>query len=329
MRKTALTLTFGKKQGLFLFILLILIPGLGPLTAEAQQTSLISQYMYANLAYNPGYAGASGGICANGLFRQQYIGFKDSQGNKGAPQTFFVTIDAPIRKIHGAVSASLMQDKIGFFTNIGLNLGYAYRTEIGAGDFSIGAQVILQNIKLDFSKFTDQFIDGGDPVLEQEGDQSDLIFDVALGAYYEVQDRYYIGLSSTQIIQSEGKNTHYRLRRTYNLTGGYNFVIPNHPVWEIKPSAILYFDGGAFQVGASALLAYNKKFYGGLGYRYQDAVIVLAGMNIKSFRVGLAYDLNTSKLTNYNSGSFEVMLGYCFKIETEKFRRRYKNTRYL
>jgi type IX secretion system PorP/SprF family membrane protein len=298
--------------------------------AGAQQTPVLSQYMFNNMFYNPAYAGNSGGICVNGLFREQWIGFKNSQGNKYATETMFLTVDAPIRKIHGGIGGSVMKDKIGSFDNISVNLGYAFRADLGAGTFAAGAQLQLDNIKLDFSKFEGHIIDeDGDPVLQQEGDQTDLLFDFALGLYYEVPEKYYIGLSAGQIAQSRGRNTYYQHRRTYTLTGGYNFVIPNYPMWELKPSAIFYYDGGAFQWNLSALVTYKKKFWGGLGYRFQDAAIILAGLNIKNFRVGLAYDISTSALTNYESGSMEVMVGYCFKMEIEKYRKRYKNTRFL
>jgi type IX secretion system PorP/SprF family membrane protein len=299
-------------------------------TGSAQQTPVLSQFMFNNMFYNPAYAGNSGGISANALIREQWIGFKDNQGNKLAPETIFLTVDAPIRKIHGGIGGTVMKDKIGFFDNISVNLGYAFRMDLGQGTFAAGAQLQLDNIKLDFSKFKGYAIDTvNDPVLRQEGDQTDLLFDGALGLYYEVPEKYYVGLSASQIAQSKGRNTYYQHRRTYTLTGGYNFVIPNYPMWELKPAAIIQYDGGAFQWNLSALVTYKKKFWGGLGYRFQDAAIILAGLNIKNFRVGLSYDISTSALTNYNSGSMEVMVGYCFKMELEKYRKRYKNTRFL
>ena len=305
-------------------IILLLVPGV-----RSQQPTVLSQYMFNNVLYNPAAAGGNGGININGLIREQWIGFKDNQGNKLAPQLLFLTVDAPIRKIHGGIGGSVISDKIGFFNNISVNIGYAYRADLGAGIFSAGAQFQLDNIKLDFSKFKEHIIDENDPVLSQEGDQSDLILDGSLGISYEVPDKFYIGLSAYQIAQSKGKNTYYQHRRTYTLSGNYNFIIPNHPLWEIQPAAIIQYDGGAFQWNLSALLTYKKKFWGGLGYRFQDAAIVLAGLNIKNFRDGLAYDISTSALTSYNSGSMEVMVGYCFKMEMEKYRKGYKNTRFL
>ncbi len=296
--------------------------------AYAQQPSELTQYMFHQMIYNPAYAGSSGGIAVNGLYRQQYIGFTDDQGNKVAPLSFFITGDAPIKKLHGGIGGSVISDKIGFFNNILVNLGYAYRTDLGPGEFSAGAAVELENIKIDYSKFENHIIDPGDPLTQQTGSQSDLMFDFSLGAYYEVPDKYYIGLSAAQILQSTGKTTYYQLRRTYFLDGGYTYAFANHPEWEIKPSALFQYDN-VFQWNLSALLAYNKKFWGGLGYRFQDAVMIYAGVNIKGLRVGVSYDINTSMLTHYDSGSVEVSVGYVFKVEAEKFRKRYKNTRFL
>ena len=87
--------------------------------------------------------------------------------------------------------------------------------------------------------------------------------------------------------------------------------------------------GSVFQFSVTGLVMYNNKFYGGLAYRFQDAVSVLAGLTIKGIRVGLAYDIGISKMMKYSNGSFEVMLNYVFKIETDKSRRSYRNTRYL
>ncbi|MCX6690904.1 MAG: type IX secretion system membrane protein PorP/SprF, partial [Methanoregula sp.] len=105
--------------------------------------------------------------------------------------------------------------------------------------------------------------------------------------------------------------------------------IPGHPAYELLPSALLMYDGAAFQLNASLLLMYNNKFYGGLAYRLNDAVSVLAGVSIKSLRIGVAYDISTSAMSRYNSGGLEVMVNYCFKIDMDKFRKSYRNTRFL
>jgi type IX secretion system PorP/SprF family membrane protein len=286
--------------------------------------------MFAMMNYNAGYAGASKGISATGLMRQQWMGFKDAEGNKIAPTTTYITIDSPLKFIHGGLSATLMQDNIGFQRINQLSVGYAYRFNWGDGDFGAGLKINLINPKIDFAKFVAYNDPQSDPVLaEKTGEESDIMFDGSLGVFYQVPDKYYAGLSVENLMQTMGKKTYYTLKRTIYATGGYFWPIPGSPTFELQPSAWIGTDFATYQISISALLEYNKKFYGGLAYRYQDAVSILAGVNIKGLRIGASYDLVTSKLFNYNSGSIEILLSYCFKIETEKLRRSYRNTRFL
>ncbi len=294
----------------------------------SQQPTLITHYMFADMAVNPGFAGGSAGINVTGLVRQQWMGWKDADGTKSGPQTFLISLDAPIRKIHGGLGGSVTQDQIGAFKNTIVKLGYAYRTEALSGDLAVGIQGILQNLGYDASKFDP--IDEQDPVLGQlEGKKSDMIIDAALGLYYSVPEKYYIGLSGENLLQMKGSKTNYRLRRTFYLQGGYQWTVPNHPAYEVLPSAQILFDGAVLQITAGALVSYNNKFYGGLSYRHQDALSVLAGVIIKGLRVGVAYDAGTSAMRRYHSGGIEVLLNYCFKIDTDKFRKTYRNTRFL
>lgn len=316
------------KLGIKTFFIIVILVFLGNVKLYSQQSSLITQYMFSNMAFNPAFAGNSGGICATGLIRQQWIGFKDPDGSKTAPQLYLLTVDSPIKVLHGGIGGSIYQDQLGFFKDIALKLGYAYRMDAWSGDLSIGLQLGLQNSSYDFSKFKPT--DENDPLLSgQTSKTGDMIFDISAGLFYKVPDKFYVGLSGENLLQSKGKTTHYQLRRTFYLTGGYQWVVPDHPAFEIRPSVLFMYDMSVFQFNISALLMYNNKFYGGLGYRLQDAVSVLAGVNIKGLHVGLAYDICTSTLSKYNNGSLEVMVSYCFKIDTDKFRKTYRNTRFL
>ena len=295
--------------------------------ARAQQSTLITHYMFTNMALNPAFAGTSGGICVTGLARQQLMGWKDPDGNKSGPQTFFLTADMPIKFLRGGLGLSIGQDKIGFQKNISVELAYAYHTEFGAGDLSFGIQGNVFNLSFD-GEFKP--IDEGDPVTSGiSAEQSTMSLDMGLGAFYRVPERYYVGLSVDNLLQTRAKKLGYQMRRTYYLSGGYEYTVPNHPAFELLPSALIMFDGAVFQLNASALVWYNNKFYGGLGYRIQDAVSVLAGVNIKGLHIGVAYDINTSSLSKYNNGAMEILVNYCFKIDTDKYRKSYRNTRFL
>jgi type IX secretion system PorP/SprF family membrane protein len=288
----------------------------------AQQSSNITHYMFMSMSYNPAVAGSNEGINVTGLVRQQWIGFKDDRGGNTAPQTFFLTVDSPIKFLHGGIGGSVISDKLGPFNNTSVYLAYAYRTDLGPGEFSAGLQANFENSKLDMEQL--------EPLVTiTTSAKSDFVVDASLGLFFKVPDKYSIGLSCNNILQTRMKKIMVRDKRVFDLAGGYNWVVPGHPAFELQPSAFISTDLAAYTFSISTLLQYNKKVWGGLAYRYQDAVSVLVGFNIKSFRVGLSYDACVSKMTRYNNGSIEVMLNYCFKIATDKFRKSYKNTRFL
>lgn len=302
---------------------------------SAQQDKKNTQYMFSKLAYNPGAAGSGGGICINGIVRQQWAGFQDPEGNNVGPETFFLTVGSPVRVLHGAVGGTIMQDKLAFWTDISVNLGYTYIADIGGGNLGIGFQAAFINRSLDYSKFL--FIDENDPV-KLEGEQSDMLFDMNIGAYYEVPDNFYLGASSFNILQSSGKElgsgegnateNKYETHRSIFLLGGYNYILPSNPLVEIKPSMLVQFSPGTYTFDLSSILEYNNKFWGGLNYRYQESLGVIVGVNFRNFSIGYSYDINTMNL-NIGGSTHEIRLGYCFKIEFDKAMKIYRNTRFL
>jgi len=315
-----------KNRHLLLTSLLLLIFGsLG----YGQQEYQISHNMFNSVAINPGSVGGNESIDVTAIMRQQWIGFKDAKGNNVAPQTFLASIDAPLNFLHGGVGATVMQDKLGFDKTINLKLDYAYRTTFAAGDLGLGLQVNIANFS--HGKIGDYDpIDKEDDALTQATSQSDMTLDFGLGAFYKVPGSYYAGISASNILQTKGVNTKYNAKRHYYLTGGYEYTLPGHPAYEIDPSVFIKTDGTVVQYDFNALVKYNNKFWGGLSFRPQDAVVILLGVNIKSLMVGYSYDLTTSKILGAGTaGSHEIMLRYSFNLEFEKHPRSYKNTRFL
>ncbi len=329
------------KFTILLFVVTIIGTGL-----HAQQEPQFTQNMFNRVFTNPAFAGIGEGICVTGLIRQQWSGFKDSEGEKVAPETFLISIDAPVRALRGGLSAVVMQDKIGFTKTIALRIGYSYIREMGYGKLGVGFQLGFNNRTIDFSKFI--AVDPNDQLLQQmQGEESEILIDGALGVVYEVPDHYFIGFSVNQVLQTKGKELAswttnvdstttgsflYRmtLDRTFYLQGGYEYVFRNHPNFALLPYAMIKFDQASVQLDIATLLEYKNMFWGGLNYRIQDAVSVIVGLQYKNFKLGYSYDITTSKLgLGRTAGSHEVMLKYCFKIEAEKGRKSYRNTRFL
>lgn len=314
------------------FTLIIFLHITGTLILNAQQLPQYSQYMFNKIAYNPGFAGATDGICVGGLIRQQWVGFKETneEGNtfNVAPETYVVSVNAPINALRGGLAATIIQDKIGFQQDISVNLMYAYQAIVGAGDLGIGLQLSLINKTIDFSKLVPPGDKGNDPVLQDRSEESDIYFDFGLGVYYSVPDNYYLGLSVLQVREAKKNDgTGAQLKRQINAIGGYEFTLPNTPSIDLLPSVMVKTDGTSMQYDFSTLIRYNNRFWGGLTYRYQDAVAIILGMQYQDFNIGYSYDIPTSAIGSF--GSHEIRVGYCFRIEVDRFRRIYRNTRFL
>ncbi len=310
----------------------------------SQQEAQYTQNMFNILSYNPAYAGSheNNAICLTGFYRQQWTGFKqeDNQGNKsnGGPQDILFSIDAPLKLIHGGIGVVINQDKLGFETNLNLKLALNYRLNLAVGNIAFGLMAGFNNKAIDYSKFKpgDAIANGGstsDPTLlaGMNTKQSDMITDISFGVFYKNPQKLYVGLSSTQLLQSSGAKTGVSLKRTYFLQGGYYWPFPNNPSFELIPSTMIKTDFASAQYDIDLLLRYNNKIWGGLGYRVQDAIMIMLGMEWKNFNIGYSYDLTTSALgsSSRSSGTHEIMLRYCFKIVIPHPPTGYKNTIHL
>lgn len=295
------------------------------LRVSAQQEQHNAHNMFNQLSYNPAFAGSIGAICATGLMRQQWVGFD------GAPETYSINIQSPVNILHGGVGADIYQDQLGPQKEIGVKLMYAYRTDLGMGNLGIGASVGFINGTIDFSQFVvGETIKDEDPLLSGGSEQSDMMLDFGFGIHYFVPDKFYVAISATRLSEQHSATLNYTEKRHYYFNAGYEFAFPRNPSFVIEPSILIKSDGVKTQYDIAGLLKYNNKVWGGVSYsaiRVMDPLSVLVGVKIKDIRLGYAYTIPTSEIGS--SGSHEVMVGYCFKLNFDKGRRSYKNTRFL
>jgi hypothetical protein len=84
------------------------------------------------------------------------------------------------------------------------------------------------------------------------------------------------------------------------------------------------------QFDGNVNLMINNKFWVGAGYRVQDAIVLQAGMEIiPNMKLGYSYDLTTSEIKTYSSGTHEIVLGYCFNPAKTVKRQFHRNVRFL
>ncbi len=299
---------------------------------NGQQEPYYAQNMFNQISYNPGFAGSVGGICAHGIARQQWVGFKDGDGNSVAPQTYTLSIHSPINILHGGIGATVYQDQIGFQKEIGLKIMYAFRVDIGMGNLGIGVYAGFINGNIDFNKLITGAKHQDDPILAGKSDVSDMLLDFGFGLHYLIPNKFYVGLSTARLSESKSPDEllAYKTKRHYYLSAGYEFSFPNNPSFVIEPSLLVKSDAVKTQFDLAALLKYNNKVWGGVSYssfRVMDPLSIILGLKIKDLRIGYAYTIPTSPIGS--SGSHEIMVGYCFKINIDKGRRSYRNTRFL
>ncbi|MBN2638101.1 MAG: PorP/SprF family type IX secretion system membrane protein [Bacteroidales bacterium] len=311
--------------------LLIIIGFLLSSVVIAQQAPQFTQYNGSFMFINAGFAGIDQKINVGGIARQQWVGFTDANGNKIAPQDFLIHISAPVQLLKGGLGASIIQDKLGFESNIGLQLAYSYHHEMNSGTLGIGAGLNLTNRSIDFTKFDP--VDPNDPAL-LSSKQGDMLIDANFGLFYQSKKNFYAGLSVTNLFQSNGKNLstssgviRFKNDRTFYLTAGIEKKLPNHPNFTVSPSFLIQSDIASTQYNLSTIVTYKSKFWGGLNYRFQESVGMIVGFKIDAIHIGYSYDLPL--LPVGLSGSHEISVSYSFKIKTEKINTRYKNTRYL
>ena len=159
---------------------------------RAQQAPIFTNYNNSYTYINPGFAGLSDGVNVLGIYRQQWAGFTDSNGNDIAPTTLLVTGDMPLRALGGGISVSVLNDQLGFEKNTNVGLGYSYHIDMGGSTMGLGLSLSLLNRTVNFS----QLVPGqqGDPLLSQLGEESGMLFDISVGAFWQIPESFYIGV---------------------------------------------------------------------------------------------------------------------------------------
>nr|WP_294922810.1 type IX secretion system membrane protein PorP/SprF [uncultured Flavobacterium sp.] len=273
----------------------------------AQQDAQFTQYMYNTININPAYAGSRGALSIFGLYRTQWVGLD------GAPETSSFSVNTPVGSNVG-LGVSLVNDKIGPTNENNLSADFSYSIPTSANaKLSFGIKGSANLFKLDPTKLT----------VEDQGDEQfqnlDNKFSPNIGAgIYWHTDKAYVGLSVPNFIQTNRYNDNevaiYKEQINYYFIAGYVFDLDRYEMIKFKPALLTKMvEGSPLQVDASANFMFNDKFVLGVAYRWSASVSALAGFQITDgLYLGYAYDRETTKLVNYNSGSHEIFLRFEF-----------------
>ncbi len=312
-----------------LLILLLCLPAFVN-SLMAQQEAQFTHNMFNNMGVNPGLAGLRNAICATGIARQQWVGFRDVEGNRINPETYILNVDAPIGLIRGGLALGFIQDQIGPETGVGVSLAYAYHLDLGMGRLGLGLRLGFLDKRIDFGYL--EGLDPGDPALEG-GEESTVFTDFSFGGFYMLDDEAWVGVSVTQLRQARGGlgESDFGLKRHLYAMGGYNLALPGNSAYVLSPSLLIKTDLASVQFDLNTLITYNNRFWGGVTYRPQDAVAILLGVKFDQVSVGYSYDITTSPLgaMSRSYGTHEIMLQYCFDLDLDRIQEIQRNIRFL
>lgn len=273
----------------------------------AQQDAQFTQYMYNTINVNPAYAGSRGVLSIFGLYRTQWVGLD------GAPETSSFSVNTPVGNNVG-LGVSLINDKIGPTNENNLSADFSYSIPTSAtAKLSFGIKGSANLFKLDPTKLTPE--DQGDPQFQDF--KNKFTPNIGAGVYWHT-DKAYVGLSVPNFIQTNRYDDNdvaiYKDKINYYFIAGYVFDLDRYETVKFKPAIMTKMvEGSPLQVDASANFMFNDKFVIGVAYRWSTSVSLLAGFQITDgLYLGYAYDRETTKLVNYNSGSHEIFLRFEF-----------------
>jgi len=305
--------------------------------ANAQQDPQFTQWMFNKLIYNPGYAGTSGGMCGTVQFRKQWMGFD------GSPTSINFAGDMKLTNIPLGVGLTFINDKIGPMSTNFIRGAASWVTPVGppGAQLGIGIDVGVLQKSINGNWITPEdkpdptipgaYPTGSNPTLNK------LTYDLGFGAYYQIPNKFYIGLSSThlpaQTVKGQDKIQYEMTRHFYVMTG---YTFPIDPRNSITPNIKYKSDLAAGALDINLMYAFemnNQKIWVGPTYRLSDAAAILAGYSKRlnngttTVKGGVSYDFVLSKLKGNTSGSFELFLGVChvpkikkaMTIETDRY----------
>ncbi len=276
--------------------------------AHAQQLPQLTQYQFNDYVFNPAIAGSRPFFELRSGHRYQWVGIQD------APRTFTLSGTTPLGEKMG-VGGYLFTDIVGPTRRTGVQFSYAYHLQFTEDlKLSLGLSAGLLQFLIDGSKIT--LRDPGDPAMDDQL-RGELMPDAKF-AFYLYHPKFWFGATAPQLLRNkvqffdERNEVLSRMEDHYYVTGGYRIGLGEN--WKLEPSFLLkYVDPVPPKLDITATIRYKESVWVGASYRTNDAYAAMVGIWLKeTFQFGYSYDIITSNLRNYSTGSHEVMLALTF-----------------
>lgn len=310
--------------------------------AQAQDVHF-TQFDASPLLLNPANTGAfNGEVRASAIYRDQWR----SVVGAAAFKTYAVSVDMPIIRdisvddyLAGGLSVYNDRAGDGNLNNFSALLSVAYHKFLGQDGkkvLTVGLQGGYSQKNLDLSRlyFGDEFSEGNfNPGTSAEfgwltTKTNNYVINAGISYAQSVSEKFgfTIGAGVNNINQPLESFDRREASKDVGLgmrfTGQLGAIIGIGDKLSLKPAVLVQSQRKAMEiiagnefnlkVGSEYDMPTAPALFAGAWYRHDDAIMVTAGIEFKGFRVGVAYDYNTSDLksASNNNGGFEISLRY-------------------
>jgi len=287
---------------------------------HAQQSPLLSQFMFNKSVFNPAAISDGDKVCVSAFYRTQWTGIE------GAPT--YMGINATMPRLTKDMSAGLavFSDKLGKYSNTEIRGNYAYSLRFDESVFSMGLKIGLINVSFTDANWITPDTDLGNDASIVNSASNSWSPNFGLGFQYTTK-KWYAGVSVFNITQQKNSFDEVKIlqKRQYYFTGGYNIRI--NSTFKLVPNVLVQTDLSSYKLDINTNAILYDDLIVGATYRMQDAVVILLGYSVlDNFKVYYSYDFGMTKIGSFSNsgGSHELSLKYCFTID-EKVRKSKSN----
>jgi type IX secretion system PorP/SprF family membrane protein len=290
-------------------------------TAKAQQDPVSSQFIMNKMFMNPGYTGYKEQATFTAMHRSQWVGFK------GAPMTQIISFDTPLKKNQLAAGGSIIHDKLGPTSRLGIMGDFAYRTRLSnRATISWGAQVSMDVFQMNLSdlNLASDFYGTFDEAF-MYNTKGLLVPNIGFGAYYYKKD-HFIGLSAPKMLrpklEKKSSDAYFlldgRSEPVIYLMGGKMFKVNKDLLLQVS-SLIRTQWNAPMSIGLYVNGHYMKQFNLGLYYYHaENAGIMFQWQVDKQFKFGYSFELPTTALLRTGWGSHELVVAYALPSKKKR-----------
>jgi len=320
----------GKMVRQLLIAILILLPS----GAVAQQMPMYSQYMMNRFLLNPAVAGYDGLTTINLTAREQWMGLPysprtvalsaDTRLIKAPPRRPGLPDRRPLTNLFRSgnvgIGGYIYNDRSGLIDRTGIQFSYAYHIWMREHQLSFGISATGFQMKIDERRI--ELEQDYDPLMGAYG-KGLFVPDVNAGVHLWGPS-YYIGLSSTQMLQSVLKFGNdglrdFRMERVFYLMGGITLELENEVTVEPLFMAQSTFTT-SYKLDVGSKFYYGDQYWGGISYRSVGAVVFMMGFRFERLHFGYAYDYSLNSMSHQNFGSHELMINFRFGDTQRRYR---------